>query len=185
MVEFGVTNNYENFLYDVFFFEVDEDGTSPDLECYKAEVNDMKRWDELDITHMESWKERCTYDTNKTTILTGQSSTVKQIKTVEHSNDRDVVVVIDNTILPIGGSHAKDNIVLEYSVTSKFEMPYNLRNVSIVMGIVSMIVIFAIGSLLYLSFKVKGDIARKFGKYDLGDDEEEDEDIDEDKKEES
>ena len=75
-----------------------------------------------------------------------------------------MVIVIDNTILPKGGSHAKDNIVLEYSVSSKFIMPYNLRNVSIVMGIISMIVIFAIGSLFYLSFKIKGDISRKFDK---------------------
>ena len=108
-------------------------------------------------------------------------STVKNIKTIEHSNDRDVVIVIDNTVLPLGGSHAKDNIVLEYSVTSKFDMPYNLRNVSIVMGIVSMITMFAIGSLLYLTYKIKGDISRKFEIYSR--EEEEDEEVDEDKKE--
>ena len=92
------------------------------------------------------------------------------------------MVIIDNTILPDGGSYAEDNIVMEYSVSSKFEMPYNLRNVSIIMGIISMIIIFAIGSLFYLSFKIKGDIARKFEKDDEEEDEEEEE-IEEDGKE--
>ena len=97
------------------------------------------------------------------------------IKGKSQSNDRDIVVVIDNTFLPEGGSHSKDNIILEYSVISNFEMPYNLRNVSIVMGIISMIVSFAIGSLLYLSFKIKGDISRKFDKYEEEEEEEEEE----------
>ena len=54
-VVFGITNNFENFKYDVFFFELDEDGNSADLECYKDEVKRMKRYDTLDITHLESW----------------------------------------------------------------------------------------------------------------------------------
>ena len=37
-VDFGITNNFENFKYDVFFFEVDEEGNSADLDCYKNEV---------------------------------------------------------------------------------------------------------------------------------------------------
>ena len=107
----------------------------------------------------DQFETNCVMDSEKSQIFTQQTSTTKKIKTIKQSNQRDVVVVIDNTILPKGGSFAQDNIVMEYSVSSKFVMPYNLRNVSIIMGIISMIVIFAIGSLFYLSFKIKGDIA--------------------------
>ena len=34
-VMFGITNNFENFKYDVFFFQVDEQGYSADLDCYR------------------------------------------------------------------------------------------------------------------------------------------------------
>ena len=84
--------------------------------------------------------------------------THKQIKTAEHTNDDDIIIVIDNTPMPAGGSHAADRIVIEYSASSKFEMKYNLRNVSIVMGIICMVICFAIGSLTYLGCKVKKDI---------------------------
>ena len=148
----------------------------------------MKLQANAHITSMDKWIEvygdTCTYDETKTTILKSQKETRKKnIKGASQSNNRDVVIVIDNTYLPEGGSHSKDNIVMEYSVSSNFEMPYNLRDVSIVMGILSMIVIFAIGSLFYLSFKIKGDISRKFDKYEEDDEEEEDEEIEEDKKE--
>ena len=83
--------------------------------------------------------------------------------------------MIDNTPLPAGGAEAKDNIVLEYSVSSTFNMAYNLRNVSIFMGIVSMIISFAIGSLSYLAYKIKLDINRKFLSEDEDDDDEEEE----------
>ena len=85
-------------------------------------------------------------------------------------------MVIDNTPLPKDGAQAKDNIVLEYSVSSTFNMAYNLRNVSIFMGIVSMIISFAIGSLSYLAYEIKLDINRKFLSEDEDEEEEEDED---------
>ena len=38
-IEIAITNNFENFMYDVFVFEVDEDsGKSEDFECYKQVV---------------------------------------------------------------------------------------------------------------------------------------------------
>ena len=70
-VVFGITNNFENFKYDVFFFELDEDGNSDDLECYKKAVHDMKLWDKLDITHIENFKSNCVFDDSKSTVLVG------------------------------------------------------------------------------------------------------------------
>ena len=95
------------------------------------------------------------------------------LKSVNDSNDKDRIVVIDNTPLPKNGVQARDNIVLEYSVSSTFNMAYNLRNVSIFMGIVSMIISFAIGSLSYLAYKIKLDINRKFLSEDDDDESEE------------
>jgi len=44
-IEIAITNNFENFMYDVFVFEVDEDsGKSEDFECYKQVVY-TKLWD--------------------------------------------------------------------------------------------------------------------------------------------
>lgn len=53
-------------------------------------------------------------------------------------------------------------------------MQYNLRNTSIVLGLVCMILAFTAGALLYLTLKVKRDIKRKFLT-----DEEEEEDLQE------
>ena len=97
------------------------------------------------------------------------------LKSRFESNDKDVIIVIDNTPLPSGGAQALDNIVLEYSITSGFLMTYNLRNVSIYMGITTMVLCFAIGALSYLTYKVKLDINRKFLS-DEDDDEEEETD---------
>ena len=167
-IDFGITNNFENFKYDVFFFKVDEEGHSDALECYKQAV------------YSKLWDTDCNFAADANTeVLTGQLTTSNRIKSADDSNDHDIIIVIDNTPLPKGGSEAEDNIVLEYSVSSKFEMAYNLRNVSIVMGIISMIISFAIGSLSYLAYKIKSDITRKFlsDDDDKDDEEEEEEEI--------
>ena len=54
-------------------------------------------------------------------------------------------------------------------------MQYNLRNVSIIMGIASMILLFAIGSLAYLTKKLNSDIKRKYLDENEEDEEEEEE----------
>ena len=54
-------------------------------------------------------------------------------------------------------------------------MTYNLRLVSIAMGIISLILVFIAGVLFYLAFKIKRDIKRKFLAVDEEDDEEEEE----------
>jgi hypothetical protein len=150
-------------MYDVFVFEVDEDsGKSEDFECYKS------------VVYTKLWNSDCKFG-RSTQIFTKQEKTNYIIKSLQDSNDKDRIIVIDNTPLPAGGAEARDNIVLEYSVSSTFNMAYNLRNVSIFMGIVSMIISFAIGSLSYLAYKIKLDINRKFLSEDEDDDEEEEE----------
>ena len=99
------------------------------------------------------------------------------MKTAEESNDKDKYVVIDNTPLPAGGTYAGDTIVLEYACNSNYQMSYNLRATSIYMGIISLIISFAIGSLTYLSIKIHKDIKKKF---ENNDEDEYDEEVDED-----
>ena len=98
------------------------------------------------------------------------------MKSATESNDKDRLVIIDNTPFPSGGAYAGDTIVLEYASSSSYTMSYNLRSVSIYMGIASLILCFAIGALTYMSIKVSKDIKKKF--------ERDYEDSDEDKKEE-
>ena len=85
--------------------------------------------------------------------------------------------MIDNTPLPADGTYAQDSIVLEYSSQTSYTMSYNLRNASIYMGIITVILLFAIGAINYLSFKIRKDIKRKF-------EQEEDEDSEEEAEEE-
>ena len=127
-------------------FEVDEEsGKSADFECYKSAV------------YTKLWDTNCNFGTG-TSVIIGQEKSTQVLKSVNDDNDKDRIIVIDNTPLPAGGSQARDVIVLEYSVASTFNMMFNLRNVSIVMGITSMIISFAIGSLTYLAYKIKKDI---------------------------
>lgn len=86
----------------------------------------------------------------------------KHIKTYDDSNDKDRIIVVDNTQFPLNGAYAEDNIILEYSNHSIYTMKYNLRTISIYMGLASMILCFAIGAMLYLGCKIQRDIQRKF-----------------------
>uniref|UniRef100_A0A7S3CTX7 Uncharacterized protein n=1 Tax=Strombidium rassoulzadegani TaxID=1082188 RepID=A0A7S3CTX7_9SPIT len=104
------------------------------------------------------------------------------LKTLEESNDKDRIIVIDNSPMPQGGANVHDSIVLEYASSNTYAMTYNLRNVSIYMGIFTVVLLFAIGSLNYLAFKIQKDIKRKFQQDE--DETSEDEDAEEDKEEE-
>ena len=91
-------------------------------------------------------------------------------------------MIIDNTPFPTGGAFAGDSIILEYASSSTYAMSYNLRSTSIYMGIISMILCFAIGMLVYLSAKIHRDIKKKFEAVD-DEEESEDEEGEEDNKE--
>ena len=95
------------------------------------------------------------------------------MKSTTEANEKDRVIIIDNTHFPRGGANPLDDIVVEYASSATFDMSYNLRNVSILMGIVSMILIFSIGALGYLTCKLQGDIKRKFLTEEESDEEEE------------
>ena len=48
-----VTNKFENYLFDVFIFDVDEEtGESPDFKCY------------LDAITTQDWNRNCSFGTN-------------------------------------------------------------------------------------------------------------------------
>tara|TARA_B110001450_G_C17505677_1_gene434271 strand:+ start:269 stop:790 length:522 start_codon:yes stop_codon:yes gene_type:complete len=153
----------------MFVFDVNSEGTSKDLECYK------------DAVYHKQWDTNCEFDNATTHIYPNMEKAEYILKTANESNDKDKFVVIDNTPLPAGGTYAGDTIVLEYSCSSNYQMSYNLRATSIYMGIISLIISFAIGSLTYLSIKIHKDIKKKFENNDEDEEEEEyDDDHDED-----
>ena len=94
------------------------------------------------------------------------------MKSGQENNDKDRIVIIDNTPFPKGGANAGAGIVLEYASSSSYIMSYNLRATSIYMGIISLVLSFAIGMLVYLSIKIHRDIKNKF---EIDDDNEEEE----------
>ena len=97
------------------------------------------------------------------------------MKTGQETNDKDRIVIIDNTPFPKGGANAGAGIVLEYASSSSYVMSYNLRATSIYMGIISLVLSFAIGMLMYLSIKIHRDIKNKFEIEDDDNEEEESE----------
>ena len=161
-----MTNNFENFMFDIIVFEVDDAGNSVDLDCYKKAVFNRL------------WDTNCSFS-SRTEIFTNREVAEYKLKTATESNDKDRYVVIDNTLFPSGGAYAGDTIVLEYSSSSTYKMSYNLRTTSIYMGIISLIISFAIGSLTYLSIKIHRDIKKKFESVEeeSGDEEDEAEEV--------
>ena len=144
-------------------FDVDDDTQeSPDFNCYinavkkaKAKVKKTKN------NGSQNWKEwNCDFGkgTLKTDVHLHYTDLKKDLKTFEDSNDKDRIIVIDNTRFPPDGAHSPDNIILEYSNHSIYHMKYNLRDISIYMGLASMILSFAIGALTYLGCKIRKDI---------------------------
>uniref|UniRef100_A0A7S3IY14 Uncharacterized protein n=1 Tax=Strombidium inclinatum TaxID=197538 RepID=A0A7S3IY14_9SPIT len=168
-VDVRITNNFENFEFDVLIFEVDESSKSSAYDCYVEAVS------------AKNWDPNCDFE--KVKVYTKRDDEQYSLKASNETNDKDRIIVIDNTPIPKGGAQASDSIVLEYASSTTYEMQYNLRNVSIYMGIGTMVLLFAIGSLNYLSFKISRDIKRKFKQDEDEDSEEEEEEEDKDKEE--
>ena len=166
-ITIGITNNFENFQFDIFVFEVDDEGRSADFDCYKQAV------------FTKLFNTDCNFGQNglTTEIFTNIESRTYNLKSDTESNDKDRFVIIDNTPFPADGAFAGANLVLEYASSSTYTMSYNLRSTSIYMGIISMIMSFAIGMLIYLSVKIHKDIKKKFETADDEQSEEEEENM--------
>ena len=63
-------------------------------------------------------------------------------------------IIIDNTNLPYGGPEPKDTLMIEYSSTNTYQMTYNYRDISIIIGILCFIFIIIISILAYVGFKM-------------------------------
>lgn len=143
-------------------FDVDDvSGISPDYECYKKAIAAKK------------YTKDCKFGKHgfNTDQHLMQTHLEKKIKTYNDTNDKDRIIVIDNTEFPKDGAKPVEDIILEYANHSIYQMKYNLRDISIYMGLASMLLCFATGALTYLGCKIRRDIKRKF----LSDDEDEDE----------
>ena len=156
----AVTNNFENFQFDIFVFELDDEGNSKDFDCYKQAVK------------TKLFNTQCEWAAS-TKIYRNVDNQADNLKSWEESNDKDRIVVIDNTPFPDGGAFANATIVLEYAAASTYTMSYNLRSTSIYIGIISIVLSFAIGMLSYLTAKIKRDIKKKFEQDDEEESEEE------------
>ena len=133
----------------------------------------------------KDWNHECHFDVDggSTQILLSQKEYTLELKGKDEENELDRIIIIDNTQFPRGGAMPEDEIILEYASSTTYNMSYNLRNISILMGLVSMILLFSIGSLAYLTYKLKLDIKRKFlTDADESDQEEEEAEADDDQK---
>ena len=109
-VDVKITNNFENFKFDVFIFEgIDEESReSDDLRCYKEAVS------------MKNWDKNC--DFKNVTVYKNRDDESYTLKRHNETNDKDRIIVIDNTPLPADGSFAQDVIILEYASSTLYKM---------------------------------------------------------------
>lgn len=122
-------------------FDVDDKtGISPDYECYKKGVKKLPN-----IIKCNFGGTRL-----KTVIHTHQISLNHDLKTYNDTNDKDRIIVIDNTSFPKGGAYSMDSLILEYVNHSTYNMKYNLMDMNIYMGVGSLFLMFAAFSLCYL-----------------------------------
>ena len=84
------------------------------------------------------------------------------------------MVILDNSLYPEGGARPEDDLILEFSYFNEYVMMYSLRDTSVIMGIISMVLAFMIGAFTYLGCKIRRDIRWKF-LGDEGDETDEDE----------
>ena len=98
----SIANNFANFMFDIFVFEIDEEGKSPDFDCYKNAVYSMQ------------FNTDCKFGTGSLTtdIFTNVETRTYDLKTGKDSNDKDKLVIIDNTPFPLGGAYANSSISL-------------------------------------------------------------------------
>ena len=71
------------------------------------------------------------------------------------------IVVIDNTPLPKYGANPRHSIVTQLQLRTDFQMTYNIKNLSIYMGLGVLILIFINVALMYLWCKLRSDIKNK------------------------
>jgi hypothetical protein len=74
-------------MFDIFIFEVDDQGNSKDLDCYKKAV----------FTRL--FNTNCSFGA-QTEVFTNRETASYILKTLKESNDKDRYVVIDNTPFP-------------------------------------------------------------------------------------
>ena len=128
-----------------------------------------------------NWAKDCKFgEKAKTAILKNVQSEFQVLKAGTEKNDKDRVVIIDNTPFPADGAYSKSAIIVEFTATSSYRMSYNLRSTSIYMGIITMVLSFIIGMLIYLTIKVHRETKKKFL---TDEDEEEESEEDQDKDE--
>jgi len=72
----------------------------------------------------------------------------------------------------------EDDLILEFSYFNEYTMMYNLRDTSVIMGIISMVLSFMIGAFTYLGCKIRRDVRMKFLTDEDDDDEDEEEEDD-------
>ena len=99
------------------------------------------------------------------------------IKGSDDANTKDHVLIIDNSEFPEGGAMPQDDIILEFSYFNEYKMLYNLRDTSVIMGIIGVFLSFMTGAFFYLGCKIRRDVRSKFLSDNQDEDSEEEDEI--------
>ena len=70
-------------------------------------------------------------------------------------------LVIDNTPLPDGGAQSDNHIAVMMTITTQFEMMYNIKHLAIYCGLACLVLLFIAFGQIYLYCKLRRDTNRK------------------------
>lgn len=69
--------------------------------------------------------------------------------------------MIDNSYLPSTGAHPHGSLTAQYQVRSDFSMDFNIKTLTIYVGLLGLTLGFVFVGLLYLFFKLRADTRNK------------------------
>jgi uncharacterized membrane protein YciS (DUF1049 family) len=135
-------------LFDILIFPTDD---SSAFDCYKQTVHELK-WDSF----------LC--DFSKVEQILNVSQYSASLNSIEELASVDKHVVVDNTPLPKGGAQSNQNLTTMLQVRTDFQMTYNIKNLSMLTGLVCFVLIFMLCGVMYLCRKTRNDVLRKRAK---------------------
>jgi hypothetical protein len=114
------------------------------------------------VEHHGTDKEgNCHYhDANMTGYL-NQTSFNFTLAGLDKMTGHNKLIVIDNTPLPKSGANPRHTITAQLQLRTDFEMNYNIKTLSIYMGLVVLLLLFVCIALVYLYCKLRSDVKNK------------------------
>lgn len=132
-------------MFDILIFDADDEAG---FDCYSNAV------------YNQEWDSECAFGEG-THVKLAQDSFTAALVGLDEISATNKRVIIDNTPLPVGGVQSDDTLSAMMTVSTDFEMGYNIKTLTIYAGLVSLLILFINLAIVYLFCKLKNDTANK------------------------